>query len=182
MTQTYNAAVMTVFAELGELVLIDELIEVKNKYQELYEMVNPLMEEVFRVHTNELTPEVIKKTTKVGLIFDIQENGFGEELNGVSWTFKKPQLISIIHEKNITRHYNDYYKDNNLEELHLRFRVTNIRMKKITDFLENPRENIKDIIQFLVKEHQQLDKKIVPEFAFLKTMEEDIKKFETLLR
>ena len=68
-------AVINIFAELGEFVTIDELIEEQTKYQEMYETINPVMEEVLRVHSCEFTDELLKKTTKERLIFDVKENG-----------------------------------------------------------------------------------------------------------
>ena len=81
-------AVINIFAELGEFVTIDELIEEQTKYQEMYETINPVMEEVLRVHSCEFTGELLKKTTKERLIFDVKEIGelsygnYGRQTNG----------------------------------------------------------------------------------------------------
>jgi hypothetical protein len=177
MTQIYNTAVMNVFAELGEFVLIDELFEEPKKYQEMYETINPVMEEVFRVHSCEFTYELLKQTTKERFRFYIKETGFEDEpiLQSYCPTAnpKKIDLISILHRNQITRHFDDYYVQNDLKKLNQVLLIINIRMKKLATLLEDPKENLKDIEKYLIREQQD-------HVFIMKMMNEEITKYELL--
>ena len=168
-------AVMNVFAELGEFVIIDELIEEQNKYQEMYEMINPVMEEVFRTHSCEFTDELLKKTKKERLIFDVKEHGvvsYGDHTNGCK-KLTKNDILSFIREKQITRHFDDFYLHNNLTKLNRLYRVINKNMKELATFLENPKENKRDITKYMIKAEENHE-------FIIETMNEEMTKYELL--
>ena len=168
-------AVINIFAELGEFVTIDELIEEQTKYQEMYETINPVMEEVLRVHSCEFTDELLKKTTKERLIFDVKENGelsYGNHVYGCK-KLTKNDILSFISEKQITRHFDDYYLHNNLTKLNSVLRIINRKMKELTTFLENPKENKKNIEEYSIKAEED-------HTFIIDMMNEEITKYELL--
>ena len=168
-------AVINIFAELGEFVTIDELIEEQTKYQEMYETINPVMEEVLRVHSCEFTDELLKKTTKERLIFDVKENGelsYGNHVYGCK-KLTKNDILSFIREKQITRHFDDYYLHNNFTKLNSVLRIINRKMKDFTTFLENPKENKKNIEEYSIKAEED-------HTFIIDMMNEEITKYELL--
>ncbi len=110
MYRMYNTAVMNVFAELGECIAIDEE---QTRYQEMYDELNRFIQENIENHTMNLTKEIIGKSTKDTLKFDIIENGFGGRITDNLKTTKN-QMITYIANLNIKTHYDDTYKQNNI--------------------------------------------------------------------
>ncbi len=78
-------AAMTVFAELGKYIAIDEE---KTRYQAMCDEINGFIEENMGNYTMNLTKEILDKSTKDSLKYYFCENGFGGRITDNKKTTK----------------------------------------------------------------------------------------------